>query len=127
MHTQHFSVEEAQAQIEALRDVLTKMAGLKERLDARGFDVHRAEYPAGRSPNGKEYYPEEFHELMRLVKRVAEQGIKIKDLGAGLVDFPHLRENGEEVYLCWKLGEGEIGYWHRLEDGFSGRQPLTAL
>ncbi len=39
------------------------------------------------------------------------------------MDFPSLRE-GEEVYLCWKLGEERIGYWHGIEEGFAGRKPL---
>jgi hypothetical protein len=39
------------------------------------------------------------------------------------VDFPALRE-GREVYLCWRLGEDEVGYWHELTTGFAGRQPL---
>ena len=47
----------------------------------------------------------------------------MKDVGEGLVDFPTRRE-GEEVLLCWKLGEGEITHWHGLEEGFPGRKPL---
>ena len=50
-------------------------------------------------------------------------GIVIKDVDTGLVDFPHLR-NGNEVYLCWRLGEPEVGYWHDIDSGFAGRQPL---
>ena len=47
----------------------------------------------------------------------------MKDLDAGLVDFPARRE-GVDVLLCWRLGEDEVGYWHGLEEGFSGRKPL---
>jgi hypothetical protein len=47
----------------------------------------------------------------------------LRDLDRGLVDFPSVRE-GREVYLCWTEDEQEIGYWHDLEDGFAGRQPL---
>lgn len=46
-----------------------------------------------------------------------------KDLGLGLVDFPHLRE-GEEVNLCWKYGEREIRHWHGLDEGYAARRPL---
>ena len=46
-----------------------------------------------------------------------------KDLGLGLVDFPHVR-NGEVVSLCWKYGERSITHWHRLDEGFAGRKPL---
>ncbi len=46
-----------------------------------------------------------------------------KDLGLGLVDFPHLRD-GREVNLCWKYGETEIRHWHGLDEGYNGRKPL---
>jgi hypothetical protein len=46
-----------------------------------------------------------------------------KDLGLGLVDFPHLRR-GTEVHLCWKYGEQTIGFWHGLDEGYAGRKPL---
>ncbi|HXB63015.1 MAG TPA: DUF2203 domain-containing protein [Acidobacteriaceae bacterium] len=50
-------------------------------------------------------------------------GVQVKDLNAGLLDFPCKME-GEIVLLCWKLGEKEITHWHTVEAGFSGRQPL---
>jgi hypothetical protein len=50
----------------------------------------------------------------------------VKDADEGLVDFPALRE-GEEILLCWKLGEAEIAYWHDLEQGFAGRRPIDEL
>jgi hypothetical protein len=62
-------------------------------------------------------------QLARLVDRIAEHGAEVKDLDEGLIDFPALR-GGETVLLCWQLGEDEIRYWHRVEDGFAGRRPL---
>ena len=50
-------------------------------------------------------------------------GILIKDVDTGLVDFPHMREE-REVYLCWRLGEPKVEFWHDVDSGFSGRQPL---
>lgn len=50
-------------------------------------------------------------------------GVQVKDLNIGLLDFPAYLE-GEIVLLCWKLGETRIGFWHSLEDGFRGRQPV---
>ena len=52
-----------------------------------------------------------------------ELGVLVKDLDLGLVDFPTLRD-GEEVLLCWRVGEDEIRYWHGLEEGFAGRKEL---
>jgi hypothetical protein len=50
-------------------------------------------------------------------------GVEIKDLGTGLVDFRTERD-GMVVYLCWRLGEDPIRYWHELDTGFAGRKPL---
>ena len=54
---------------------------------------------------------------------IHELGAVVKDLDDGLVDFP-ARVEGEEAFLCWRLGEEEIGYWHGLDEGFAGRKPL---
>lgn len=59
---------------------------------------------------------ETFHEIQSL-------GVLIKDVDRGLVDFPHLRD-GEEVFLCWELSEDDIEYWHDLNSGYAGREPL---
>ena len=55
--------------------------------------------------------------------QIHEVGALVKDLDQGLVDFPARRE-GEDVLLCWRLGEDEVAFWHGLEEGFSGRRPL---
>ena len=56
-------------------------------------------------------------------QRIEEIGCQVKDLDTGLVDFPTLYKN-EEVYICWKLGEPAIEYWHHIADGFAGRRPI---
>ena len=61
--------------------------------------------------------------IARLVDEISEHGAQVKDLDEGLIDFPALRR-GETVLLCWRLGEDEIRYWHRVEDGFAGRRLL---
>jgi hypothetical protein len=62
-------------------------------------------------------------EIAELIGRIQELGILVKDLDLGLIDFPALRE-GDEVLLCWQLGEGDVAFWHGLEEGFAGRKPL---
>jgi hypothetical protein len=62
-------------------------------------------------------------ELDAIVHEIEESGAHLKDVQLGLVDFPAERD-GEIVYLCWQFGEPEVAFWHRMEDGFSGRQPL---
>jgi hypothetical protein len=62
-------------------------------------------------------------EFDKLIAKINDLGCEIKDIEQGLVDFPALRE-GREVYLCWRLGEEEVAFWHELDAGFGGRQPL---
>ena len=62
-------------------------------------------------------------ELEGCVKDLDDLGVQVKDLDAGLLDFPALRE-GEEVLLCWKVGEDAVEWWHREEDGYAGRKPI---
>ncbi len=62
-------------------------------------------------------------ELAAIVAQIEELGVLVKDLDNGLVDFPSLRD-GEEVLLCWQLGEESVSFWHGPSDGFAGRQPL---
>ena len=61
--------------------------------------------------------------LKSVVEKIAELGCQIKDLETGLIDFPTLYKD-REVYLCWKLGESGISFWHYVEDGFRGRQAI---
>jgi len=62
-------------------------------------------------------------ELDAIVHEIEESGAHLKDVQLGLVDFPAERD-GEIVYLCWQFGESEVAFWHRIDDGFAGRQPL---
>jgi hypothetical protein len=61
--------------------------------------------------------------LRRALEQAQETGGLVKDLDTGLVDFPTMYR-GVEVCLCWKLGEGAIGYWHGVDEGFRGRKPI---
>jgi hypothetical protein len=61
--------------------------------------------------------------LKEIFDRVEEMGVLIKDLDIGLIDFL-TQYHGQEVCLCWKLGEDRIRFWHGLEEGFRGRKPI---
>lgn len=61
--------------------------------------------------------------LHELVQEIEQYGCLVKDLDVGLVDFPTVYR-GQEVYLCWRLGEPRIQYWHGVEEGFRGRKPI---
>ena len=66
---------------------------------------------------------ESFTQLQGTLQEIAANGCLVKDLDIGLVDFPCLMDD-REIYLCWKLGEPKIGFWHDVEEGFGGRKPL---
>jgi hypothetical protein len=61
--------------------------------------------------------------VAELIERLQEWEIQLRDISTGLVDFPTLIE-GQEAWLCWRLGEPEVAYWHPVETGFSDRRPL---
>jgi hypothetical protein len=63
--------------------------------------------------------------LKQVIDGIHELGCLLKDLDVGLLDFPTLY-HGQEVYLCWKLGEDEIEFWHGVSEGFGGRKPIDA-
>jgi hypothetical protein len=61
--------------------------------------------------------------VSELVDRITEWELELRDITTGLVDFPGTHR-GEDVYLCWRLGEPDVNYYHSAEDGFAGRRPL---
>jgi len=127
LHTKHFSLPEAQALLSLAIPLLKEIAALKEKLDQRGFDVYRHQYFGGSGPNGDRFFPDELEHLVATAKNLEKMGIILKNFEQGLIDFPHIRSNGQEVYLCWKLGEDEIKHWHGIPEGFVGRKPLDQL
>jgi hypothetical protein len=83
-----------------------------------GIAVDRAEAAAARDRRDRAA-----NELKAAVESIHETGYIIKDLDMGLVDFPTTYQ-GREVYLCWKLGEPSIAWWHGIDEGFAGRKPI---
>lgn len=126
-HTIHFSLSEATNLLPDLKIKLAKISELKKALDKKGYDIYRHQYFGGIGPNGTGKYPSELEELIININKITEKGILIKGIDNGLIDFPHIRENGEEVYLCFLLGEESIEYWHYIEDGFGGRRSIDNL
>ncbi|MBZ0202668.1 MAG: DUF2203 domain-containing protein [Ignavibacteria bacterium] len=127
IHTRHFSVEEANTLLDEIKPLIEEMIALKKKLDSKGYDVYNHQYFGGSGPNGKGAFPEEMERLVDIVRDISAEGVLIKGIDRGLIDFPHLRKTGEEVYLCWHHGEGEIQYWHTIPEGFSGRKNLDEL
>ena len=64
-----------------------------------------------------------FNEAQRLSTEIDDLGVLLRDPDTGLVDFPSSRE-GQDIFLCWRLGENRIGFWHPRDTGFIGRLPI---
>ncbi|MBP9192464.1 MAG: DUF2203 domain-containing protein [Ignavibacteria bacterium] len=126
-HSKHFTVKEAIDLLPELKSKLTKISELKKSLDVKGYDIYRHQYFGGMGPNGTGKYPADLEKMIQLVNEITEKGVLIKGLDNGLIDFPHIKENGEEVYLCFLLGEESINFWHSISDGFSGRRNIENL
>jgi hypothetical protein len=102
----------------ALVAAQTRRAALAERIAGNGGGIQPSELAAA-----SEELEEQAGAVARCLEEITELGGQVKDLEEGLVDFPALRGD-EEVLLCWKLGEDEVGHWHGAEEGFAGRRPL---
>jgi hypothetical protein len=127
LHDKHFTLEQAQRMVSGISHLVEEIVTLKKKLDARGFDVYRHQYFGGSGPNGDRFFPPELEKLVKIAQNLHHKGIIIKSMDEGLIDFPHVRSNNQEVYLCWKFGEDDIRFWHRIEDGFAGRKPIEEL
>jgi hypothetical protein len=121
----HFTVAEANAMLPELRELLSVLSADRDRLVVeweKAAPVLQLAHTNGGGKETNEYLSGLFRINARL-RRLADLGVQLKDIDTGLVDFPAWRE-GEEVLLCWRLGEAEVGFWHDLESGFRGRRPL---
>lgn len=126
-----FTLEEAKTHLQTLREVLPRI--IEASKEAEPLREHLMGIQRAAAGNGhvlddnvasKRQRLEQLAEAINKdVGELNEKGIEVKDLSRGLVDFPSERE-GRVVYLCWMLGEDDIAFWHELDAGFPGRQPL---
>ncbi len=130
-----FTVEEANARLplvraivqdlaELSRDVIERRSRLAHLLAGRDMQSEGDPY-ALELAQMKEDLERDSTRLQEYVEELRELGVEPKNGPEGLVDFP-AKIDGRVVYLCWKLGEPEVLYWHELDAGFRGRRPLAA-
>jgi hypothetical protein len=110
--------EEIVAHRREQRRLQSEQQALAQRIAGNGGGIDSAELA-----ELEEAERHERVEIARRVNAVHERGAILKDLDAGLVDFPALL-HGEEVLLCWQLGEERVEHWHGLDEGFAGRKRL---
>ncbi len=124
IHERHFTLEQANALLPRVEPMLLELREARARLtDAEAHEALAGAAPGNGGGGPGRVVGEGFLELRRLLGAIQGLGIVVRDIERGLIDFPAIRED-REVYLCWHLGEDEIAYWHDLETGFGGRQPL---
>ena len=125
IHERHFTVEEANALLGRIEPVLRSLREARDRLtDAEAHEALAGDAPSYGGGDPGRVVGEAFLEVRRILLALQELGIVVRDIERGLIDFPAIHE-GREVYLCWQLDEPpRIAFWHDLEAGYGGRQPL---
>jgi hypothetical protein len=145
--TRFYDLDSANARIPEVREILEQLKSQREDLiRLRDLVLERQEaVEAGGDPSGgpsrssdDDDGPDDELRLIRLrmqglidqmqaaVARIDDLGITLRDIETGLIDFPAL-VTGRQIWLCWRLGEDDVGWWHELNDGFSGRRQLIDL
>ncbi|MBI4909779.1 MAG: DUF2203 domain-containing protein [Acidobacteria bacterium] len=129
----HFTVAQAEAllpQVEAsIRDAIELKKFYLEAKEILETELQRIQFSGGAKVDSMRVQSERSRlntcaeRLNAAIERIHSYGCEVKDLDIGLIDFRTLYK-GQEVYLCWRLGESGITYWHGLEEGFRGRKPI---
>jgi hypothetical protein len=127
-----YGIDEANERVDDVRPMLEEL-----RRDRAAVAQAQRQLVRARTTNGSVEHAEELarqeDELREIVRRMQATvlqldgwGLALRDIGSGLIDFPALA-NGRPIWLCWRLGEGDIGWWHERDAGFDSRKPLAEL
>jgi hypothetical protein len=121
----YFTLEQANATLKVVRPLVEQILAIRQVILDRQPEVWPTLEKAAGNGGGRaaSLLAVEFDRLDTLVRQIQAMGVELKDVNLGLLDFPSLRD-GRLVYLCWKYGEDEIRFWHEIDAGFGGRQPL---
>ncbi len=126
--TRYFTLQEANETLDIIHPLMEEIQHIRRKIQRDQPDVWPAVVKsAGNGGNrALSTMVQDFEKLDALIHRIQEMDVLIKDVNLGLLDFPALKE-GREVYLCWQYGEGEIAFWHEVDAGFAGRQPIETF
>ena len=122
---QYFTLHEANEALNIIRPLMDEVQAIRQKILENQPEAWPAiEKSAGNGGNrALSNLVQDFEKFDVLVHQIQDTGAQIKDINTGLLDFSALK-NGREVYLCWRYGEDDIQYWHEIEAGFAGRQPI---
>jgi hypothetical protein len=121
----YYTPKEANHQLEVVRPMVAELIAISERIRAHQPEIWAVvEKSAGNggNPTLSKMLPD-FDRLDLVLHQLQDMGIEVKDLSIGLIDFLALKD-GRVVYLCWKYDEGSVQFWHEIEAGFAGREPI---
>jgi len=121
----YFTLQEANEALNIIRPLMDEVQRIRQMILEKQPEAWPAiEKSAGNGGNrALSNMVQDFEKFDALVHRIQDTDVLIKDINIGLLDFPALRD-GREVYLCWQHGEEEIAFWHEVEAGYAGRQPI---
>jgi hypothetical protein len=128
-----YTVDEANATLPLVRSILRDITELAQELRERNERLSRVKVPTPSAMG--DAHREELEEMQAELERGQERmreyeqelknlNVELKDYVTGLIDFPCWMD-GRAVYLCWRLGEPEISFWHEIDSGFAGRKKLA--
>lgn len=122
----YFTLEQAQAMLDIIRPLIGEILEIRQSILKRQPEVWPVLAKAAGNGGSKmaSEMAQEFARLDQAVRAILVTGALLKDVNVGLVDFPAWQD-GREIYLCWRYGEEKIDFWHEVDGGFSGRQPLN--
>ncbi len=133
MTERYFNRQEAEELLPFLRRELKKAISSKQSVEQLDGQIAKAAArimtlggsipPYSELVQVKAQREQTLERITKVVEEIQSSGCVVKDLDEGLVDFPSLRD-GQEVFLCWKLGEERVAWWHGIEEGFAGRKPI---
>jgi hypothetical protein len=128
MTQRYFTLQEANEALNLIRPLMDEVQAIRLKILKNQPEAWPAiEKSAGNGGNRTlSNMVQDFEKFDVLIHRIQATDVLIKDINLGLLDFPALKDE-REVYLCWQYGEDDIAFWHEIEAGYAGRQPIDSF
>ncbi len=130
MVTSYYELDAANDRVAELRPLLAALRDARDEVAAGQRRLARLQASGDADPvlvrREQDAMTTPVRSMELAVRQIDAWGVTLRDIGSGLVDFPALA-NGRPIWLCWKLGEDDIAFWHELDAGIAGRKPLIEL
>lgn len=117
----YWTVTEANAELPRVATLVERARGARSAVRQRAELIRERASGNGHAPPADE----DTAALEEVAAELAADGIVLRDVDSGLIDFPAQSDDGREYWLCWRAGEDAVGWWHWPEDGFAGRRPIS--